>query len=164
MSFEGGIKFSGYFSPQITDKTNINEFEMQNIDNYYNLYVAADNQLYAESLRQSLQTSFDKHIKVEAFISKEECLDKIEKENKPGIVVLDYKLNKKSHDSNSTHTVDKIKEVSPDTIVIMMSDEEDMPSAVKALRYGAYDYVLKDRFAFSHIRAAVEKCLVPSRC
>jgi DNA-binding NtrC family response regulator len=46
----------------------------------------------------------------------------------------------------------------------MISDEEDMPSAVKALRYGAYDYVMKDRFAFSHIKASVEKCLEPSRC
>jgi DNA-binding NtrC family response regulator len=136
---------------------------MQNIDNYYNLFVAADNQLYAESLKNSLESSFDKNVKVEAFISKEECINKIRKENKPGIVVLDYKLNK-TNEGNSSYTVDKIKEISPETIVIMMSDEKDMPSAVKALRYGAYDYVMKDRFAFSHIRAAVEKCLVPSRC
>jgi DNA-binding NtrC family response regulator len=135
---------------------------MQNLDHYYNLFVAADNELYAESLKQSLESSLDKkNVKVEAFISKEECINNIGKTNKTDIVVLDYKLNKKSNDS---YTVDKIKEKSPDTIVIMMSDEEDMPSAVKALRYGAYDYVMKDRFAFSHIRAAVEKCLVPSRC
>jgi DNA-binding NtrC family response regulator len=144
-------------------KTNINELQMHNLENYYNLYVAADNQLYAESLKHSLETSLE-NIKVEAFVSKEECINKIGKENKPGIVVLDYKLNKKSTDNNSTHTVDKIKEMSPDTIVIMMSNEEDMPSAIKALRYGAYDYVMKDRFAFSHIRAAVEKCLTPSMC
>jgi len=137
---------------------------MQNLDHYYNLFVAADNQLYAESLKQSLETSFDKNVKVEAFISKEECINYIGKQHKPDIVVLDYKLNKKSNESNSTYTVDKIKEMSPDTIVIMMSNEEDMPSAVKALRYGAYDYVMKDRFAFSHIREAVEKCLVPSKC
>jgi DNA-binding NtrC family response regulator len=145
-------------------KTNINITQMQNLENYYNLYVAADNQLYAESLKQSLETSLDKHIKVEAVVSKEDCINRIGKENKPGIVVLDYKLNKKTTDTNSTYTVDKIKEMSPDTIVIMMSNEEDMPSAIKALRYGAYDYVMKDRFAFSHIRAAVEKCLTPSMC
>jgi DNA-binding NtrC family response regulator len=137
---------------------------MQNIDNYYNLFVAADNQLYAESLKNSLESSFDKNVKVEAFVSKEECINKIRKENKPGIVVLDYKLNKRTNEGQNTYTVDKIKEISPETIVIMMSDEKDMASAVKALRYGAYDYVMKDRFAFSHIRAAVEKCLIPSRC
>ncbi len=145
-------------------KTNIIEIQMHNLDQYYNLYVAADNQLYAESLKHSLETSLDKHIKVEAVISKEECISRIGKEKKPGIVVLDYKLNKKSHETNSTYTVDQIKEMSPETIVIMMSSEEDMPSAIKALRYGAYDYVMKDRFAFSHIRAAVEKCLSPSMC
>lgn len=137
---------------------------MQTFDQYYNLYVAADNQLYAESLKQSLETNLDRHIKVEAVVSKEDCINKIQKENKPGIVVLDYKLNKKSPDANSTYTVDKIKEMSPETIVIMMSNEEDMPSAIKALRYGAYDYVMKDRFAFSHIREAIEKCLTPSMC
>jgi DNA-binding NtrC family response regulator len=137
---------------------------MQNLENYYNLFVAADNELYARSLKQSLESSLDKHVKVEAFISKEECINKIQKENKPDIVVLDYKLNKKTSEGQSTYTVDKIKEISPETIVIMMSNEEDMPSAIKALRYGAYDYVMKDRFAFSHIREAVEKCLVPSRC
>jgi DNA-binding NtrC family response regulator len=137
---------------------------MQNINNYYNLFVAADNQLYAESLKQSLETSLEGHVKVEAFISKEECINKIRKESKPGIVVLDYKLNKRTSDGGTSYTVDKIKEISPETIVIMMSNEEDMPSAVKALRYGAYDYVMKDRFAFSHIKASVEKCLEPSRC
>lgn len=135
---------------------------MQNLE-YYNLFVAADNQLYAESLKQSLEASLDKNIKVEAFISKEECINNIDATHKPDIIVLDYKLNK-TDDSNNKHTVDKIKEISPETVVIMMSDEKDMPSAIKALRYGAYDYVMKDRFAFSHIRASVKKCLEPSRC
>jgi DNA-binding NtrC family response regulator len=137
---------------------------MQNLENYYNLFVAADNELYARSLKQSLESSLDKHVKVEAFVSKEDCINNIRKENKPDIVVLDYKLNKKTSEGQNSYTVDKIKEISPETIVIMMSNEEDMPSAIKALRYGAYDYVMKDRFAFSHIREAVEKCLVPSRC
>lgn len=135
---------------------------MQN-STHYNLFVAADSQLYAESLKRSLETSFDHHVKVEAFVSGEECVSMIGMQNKPDIVVLDYKLNKRAGRIN-TYTVDTIKEMSPDTIVIMISDEEDMPSAVKALRYGAYDYVMKDRFAFSHIKASVKKCLEPSKC
>jgi DNA-binding NtrC family response regulator len=138
----------------------LNQILMQS--GFYNLYVAADNQLYAESLKQSLESSFDKSVKVKAFNSKEECIEKINKETKPDIVVLDYELNRKTGADNS-HTVDRIKEISPETIVIMMSKEEDMESALKALRYGAYDYVMKDRFAFSHIRAAIQKCLEPSR-
>jgi DNA-binding NtrC family response regulator len=128
----------------------------------YNLYVAADSRLYAESLKMSLESSFDESVQVKAFNSKEECIKKIDQDVKPDIVVLDYELNKRT-ENDSTHTVDRIKEISPDTIVIMMSKEEDMESALKALRYGAYDYVMKDRFAFSHIRSAVMKCLEPSR-
>jgi DNA-binding NtrC family response regulator len=128
----------------------------------YNLYVAANNQLYAESLKHSLEMSLDKNVKIEAFNSKEECIEKIENESRPDIIILDYELNKKTQEDQS-HTVDRIKEKSPETIVIMMSDEEDMESALKALRYGAFDYVMKDRFAFSHITAAVQKCLEPSR-
>jgi DNA-binding NtrC family response regulator len=138
----------------------LNQLLMQS--GLYNLYVAANSQLYAESLKQSLQSSFDGGVNIEAFNSKEKIFEKIDKDIKPDIVVLDYELNKIS-DEDGSHTVDKIKEISPETVVIMMSDEEDMNSALKALRYGAYDYVMKDRFAFSHIRAAIQKCLQPSR-
>jgi DNA-binding NtrC family response regulator len=141
--------------------TNKHLENMENLDHYYNLYVAADNRLYAESLKRSLESSLDKNIKVEAFYSGEECIRNIDNEHKPDIVVLDYKLNKRA---SASYAVDTIKAISPDTIVIMMSDEADMPSALKALRYGAHDYVMKDRFAFSHIRESVEKCLEPSRC
>lgn len=127
----------------------------------YNLFVAADSQLYAESLKRSLESTFNESVKVEAFNSKEKFIEKIDKDVKPDIVVLDYELNKRTGKDNS-HTVDRIKEISPETVVIMMSKEEDMESAVKALRYGAYDYVMKDRFAFSHITSAILKCLVPS--
>ena len=69
----------------------------------------------------------------------------------------------KTTEKDPSHAVDRIKEISPETVVIMISDEEDMESALKALRYGAYDYVMKDRFAFAHIEASVKKCLEPSR-
>lgn len=129
---------------------------------FYNLYVAVNSQLYAESLKHSLEKSLDKNVKIEAFNSKEKFIEKIGRDNRPDIVILDYELNKKT-EGNQLHTVDMIKEKSPETIVIMMSDEEHMESALKALRYGAFDYVMKDRFAFSHIRAAIQKCLEPSQ-
>jgi DNA-binding NtrC family response regulator len=159
-----GIFFYYLFLPKLEyplkQKYMLNQILMQS--GFYNLYVAADSKLYAESLKQSLETSFDENVKVKAFNSKEECIEKIDKDVKPDIVVLDYELNKRTG-TDPSHTVDRIKEISPETVVIMMSDEEDMESALKALRYGAYDYVMKDRFAFSHIKASVKKCLEPSR-
>lgn len=136
-------------------------FQMQSFEPF-NLYVAADSKSYAESLKRSLENSFDNNVNIESFNSKESCISKIHHDKKPDIVVLDYKLNKKTEDDD--YTVDLIKEMSPDTVVIMISEEEDMLSAVKALRYGAHDYVMKDQFAFSHITESIAKCLHPSKC
>jgi DNA-binding NarL/FixJ family response regulator len=134
--------------------------QMQSLETF-NLYVAADSKAYAESLKHSIENSFDNNVKVEAFDSKESCISKMYHDKKPDIVLLDYKLNKNSEDDN--YAVDEIKAISPDTVVIMMSNEEDMQSAMKALRYGADDYVMKDMFAFPHIKASVSKCLQPSK-
>lgn len=34
-----------------------------------------------------------------------------------------------------------------------------MELAIETLRSGAYDYVVKDQYAFSHIANSIEKCL-----
>jgi diguanylate cyclase (GGDEF)-like protein len=47
---------------------------------------------------------------------------------------------------------------SPDTVVVMISGENSIESAIAAMRAGAYDYVTKP-FALQHVEAAVERAL-----
>jgi len=58
----------------------------------------------------------------------------------PDIVILDHNLN----EMNGLDILRRIKSVNPDIQVIFLSAQQDMEVAVKALKYGAYDYLQKD--------------------
>ncbi|MBV8859278.1 MAG: response regulator [Acidobacteria bacterium] len=51
-----------------------------------------------------------------------------------------------------------VRELSPDTVVIMISGVQTVESAINALRAGAFDYVMKP-FDLHHVEAAVSRAL-----
>lgn len=70
----------------------------------------------------------------------------------PAIVVLDYHLN--AHLPNAQNGVEvlkSIREISPETKVIMLSGQDKIDVAVDSMKYGAYDYVIKGETAFSRM-------------
>jgi diguanylate cyclase (GGDEF)-like protein/PAS domain S-box-containing protein len=54
--------------------------------------------------------------------------------------------------------VPQVLELSPDTVVIMISGEQNIESAIEALRAGAFDYITKP-FDLRHVEAAVKRAL-----
>ena len=58
----------------------------------------------------------------------------------PDVVTLDYSLA----DSDGEQVLKKIKTVAPDTKVIIISGQEDVGTALKLLKAGAFDYIIKD--------------------
>ncbi len=54
--------------------------------------------------------------------------------------------------------VPQVLELSPDTVVIMISGEQNIESAITALRAGAFDYITKP-FDLRHVEAAVRRAL-----
>ncbi|HKC62354.1 MAG TPA: EAL domain-containing protein [Pyrinomonadaceae bacterium] len=54
--------------------------------------------------------------------------------------------------------VPQVLEQSPDTVVIMISGEQNIESAIEALRVGAFDYITKP-FDLQHVEAAVKRAL-----
>jgi diguanylate cyclase (GGDEF)-like protein len=54
--------------------------------------------------------------------------------------------------------VPRVQEISPDTVVIIMSAAQTVESAVEAMRVGAFDYFIKP-FDFRHVAAAVRRAL-----
>lgn len=54
--------------------------------------------------------------------------------------------------------VPQLLELSPDTVVIMISGEQNIESAITALRAGAFDYITKP-FDLRHVEAAVKRAL-----
>lgn len=59
---------------------------------------------------------------------------------KPEIVLLDHHMD----DVNGFEVLVKIKRSNPNAAVIMVSGQEDMGTAVRSLKYGAFDYIIKD--------------------
>jgi putative nucleotidyltransferase with HDIG domain len=56
----------------------------------------------------------------------------------------------------------RVRELSPDTLVIVVSGSQDIESAVEALRAGAFDYIVKP-FDLEHLRFAVRRALEHQR-
>ncbi len=54
--------------------------------------------------------------------------------------------------------IPRVGEISPDTVVIMISGVQTVESAIGALRAGAFDYVMKP-FDLHHVEAAVSRAL-----
>jgi len=54
--------------------------------------------------------------------------------------------------------VPQVLELAPDTVVIMISGEQNIESAIQALRVGAFDYITKP-FDLRHVEAAVNRAL-----
>ncbi|MGQ0828565.1 MAG: response regulator [Bacteroidota bacterium] len=130
----------------------------------FNIYIVTTNTLYGQSLKQFLETNLENTIQVQNFSSAESCINEIGSwEIKPDIIVLDHYLNRTLKGNDELHTVDRIKQMSPKTMIIVLSNESDMAHATKTLCFGACDYVLKDQFVFSHILNSVQDCLQPSK-
>lgn len=70
------------------------------------------------------------------------------------LVILDIKLP----DINGIELLDKIKDIDPDILVLMMTAMTDAKPAIKAMKKGAYDYLVKP-FELDELKLNVKKIL-----
>ncbi|MEW6374954.1 MAG: sigma-54 dependent transcriptional regulator [Thermodesulfobacteriota bacterium] len=105
-------------------------------------------------LRWSLQEDFRKEsYHVDVAEDGTEALAKV-KEGQYDLILLDIKLP----DVNGIEVLQKIKQIDPKLIVMMMTAYGEIETAVEAMRTGAYDYINKP-FNLSEIRTRVERAL-----
>ena len=55
--------------------------------------------------------------------------------------------------------VPKLHSTAPDTVVLMISGNQDIETAIRAMRVGAFDYITKP-LDIRHVEAAVERALL----
>lgn len=90
---------------------------------------------------------------ITSFTNGEDCLDELHQ--KPDIIILDHNME----ELNGFEVLKKIKRYDPNIYVIMVSAQENINTAVSALKYGAFDYLVKDEKVCEKIVQTVQKIL-----
>ncbi|MBS1658105.1 MAG: response regulator [Bacteroidetes bacterium] len=90
-------------------------------------------------------------LEVHTFVSGDEALKKMDEIN-PAYVVLDYYLDKVDKQArNGLEILKSIKEQFPHIFVVMLSGQEKIEVAVDTMRFGAYDYIVKNPSGFVRV-------------
>lgn len=117
------------------------------------IFLVDDDQNNNEMLKMHLNSKFN--LEILTFSTGEDCLRNIDLN--PDYVILDYNLNSvKTEAANGIDILKKIKELKPDVFVLFLSGQDKIEVAVDTIKYGAYDYVVKNQSSFLRI----ENCLV----
>lgn len=103
----------------------------------FKIYVVEDNEWYNKLLVHNLSLNPD--FVVESFLNGKELVAALTK--KPDVVTLDYRLP----DIDGESLLKKIKDYDPNIEVIIISEQEEIETAVDLLKAGAYDYIVKSK-------------------
>ncbi|SNT17015.1 DNA-binding transcriptional response regulator, NtrC family, contains REC, AAA-type ATPase, and a Fis-type DNA-binding domains [Ekhidna lutea] len=101
----------------------------------FQIFVVEDDDWYRKLLVHTLSLNPDHSVK--AFADGESMLKELK--NKPQLVTLDFRLP----DYSGSELFDKIKSVDPEIEVIIISEQQDIETAINLLKKGAYDYLTK---------------------
>lgn len=113
------------------------------------VFVVEDNDWYNRLLKHNLELNADHE--VHAFSTGAEVLSALDR--KPDIITLDYRLP----DSNGKELLQKIHTDAPDTAVIIVSEQEDIETAVELLKAGATDYLEKTKDLRDRLLHSIEQ-------
>ena len=118
------------------------------------IFIVDDDELFITSLKDQVKKMFKFEVNIKTFSTGEGCLNNFQ--NPPDIIILDYFLNSNYPDAmNGLKVLKKIMEISPETKVIMLSAQDKMEVAVNLIKFGAYDYIIKDDRLFVRIKLVV---------
>ena len=94
--------------------------------------------------------------RLEAFLYGEECLSALIKN--PDLVILDYYfVNNDQTVMNGMEVFDKIKEIKPETPVIMLSGQDKGEIVLEFARKGINDYIIKDNNLIDNLSVAIDE-------
>ncbi|OKL41425.1 sigma-54-dependent transcriptional regulator [Pontibacter flavimaris] len=102
----------------------------------FKIFILDDDVWYSELLEYHLSLNPDYELR--KFHAAKDCLSNLHE--RPNVITLDYSLP----DKNGAEVLNKIKEQSPDTQIVIISGQKDVATAVDLLKKGAYDYIVKD--------------------
>src|SRR3569833_1187699 len=99
--------------------------------------------------------------RISTFASGKECLEHLD-EN-PEIIILDYDEAGNKETKGNLDVLREIKERKPETEVILLSAHDKAELALNSMKYGAFDYALKNENAFVRIEHIIYNILGKNR-
>lgn len=121
---------------------------MENIKDQL-IFVVEDNQMYNKLIISYLKTN--KFVNIESYLSGEDVLKNMHK--KPYIVIQDYLLNGMS----GIDVLLKAKKTNPDVKFIFLSGQDSIDNAITSMKFGAFDYIVKDQMALQKLVNKINK-------
>lgn len=109
----------------------------------FNIFIVEDDKFYGEYLKHFLMSNPD--YEISHFLSGREFVEQLHR--KPDVVTLDYNLP----DMNGAVLLKKIRQISPETQVVIVSGQNDISTALDLIKDGAYDYIVKDQDSRSRL-------------
>ncbi|NOR73821.1 MAG: response regulator [Draconibacterium sp.] len=123
---------------------------MQNTKNPL-IYIIEDSIVYKDLIVGYLQSK--KYKKIKVFKTGEECLKDIEV--KPDIIILDYSYE----GINGLEFMRKVKQDYPEIDFIFLSGQSKIPVAIKVMKLGAADYIIKNEQAPFRLVRSIDQLL-----
>lgn len=119
------------------------------MENSVNIFLVDDDLFSLNIYRQGLE-NLGYH-KVSLFLNGTICLNNLNQ--KPDIIFLDHNMD----DLTGFEVLKKIKRVDPNVFVVIVSAQENMKIAVDALKYGAFDYIIKGDNEIEKMQNVIER-------
>ena len=104
--------------------------------NPFSIFIIEDDEWFNKLLVHTVSLNPDYAVK--SFLS---AKDFFAQNGEPDVITLDYRLP----DGTGEEMLKKIKEQNPNAEVIIISEQENIETAVELLKLGAYDYIVKGK-------------------
>lgn len=115
------------------------------------IFIVEDNSVYNKLIVNHLRSH--KFVQVESFQSGEECLKNIHR--KPDIIIQDYLLD----GINGIDVLRATRKKYPGTEFIFLSGQDNMEVAINSIKFGAFDYIVKDQHALIKLTDKINKIM-----
>ncbi len=114
------------------------------------IIVVEDNRVYNKLISSYLKSN--KFTNVMSFYSGEEVINNLYRN--PDIIIQDFLLD---DGMNGIDVLKKAKELGNDVEFIFLSGQDNIDIAINTMKYGAYDYIVKDQMALKKMVNKINK-------
>lgn len=121
------------------------------MENQFKFFIVDDDIFCANVYQQYLKNM--NYSDITYYSNGNDCL--INLNQNPDIIFLDHNME----DITGFEVLKKIKRYNPNIYVVMVSGQENIKTAVDALKYGAFDYVIKDNNVCDKMTQVIDKII-----